>query len=270
MKLFSLIPVCILSLSSLDTIAAPNKTLWEVGAGVVGVNLPLYPGSSDNESLLIPFPFIRLQSKYLEVDEGIRGYFFESPNLRLNISGDLGVPVNNEDSKIRNGLPDLNTVFQIGPSLEVIFSGGRRQPSEFRFELPVRTAIATDLEHTENIGWILEPRISYETLRPRKEGFAYQISAGLRYASKEYHQYYYDVPAAFATIERPVYESDAGYSGLFTDLVGNWRDKDLIYFAFIRYQNLSSTAFEDSPLVEQESYFSFGFGLAWIIAGSKP
>ncbi len=265
MKKFLIALVC---LYTHNVSAEKRETFWELGIGGIAVDIPYYPGAAENDTIALPFPFLRIQTEYFEVDEGVRGFFYETPELRLNISGDLGIPVNSQDSKARAGMPDLNTVVQIGPSLEYIFAGGRRQPSEFRLELPLRTAIASDLEHTENIGWVLEPRITYETLRPYKSGFAYQISSGVRYATKDFHQYYYDVPAAFATADRPAFESKSGYSGFFTDLVGNWRYKDVIYFAFVRYQNLSGTEYEDSPLIEQDDYVSIGVGIAWVIAGS--
>jgi len=248
--------------------ALTKDTMWELGAGLTAINLPLYPGSAEHKNYLIPFPYLRIKSKYFELDDGIRGFLFESPDFRFNISADLGVPVNSDDSDLRNGMPDLKTVIQVGPSMEIIFSGGRKQPYEFRFEFPVRTAKATDLKHSESVGWIVEPRITYETLRPFKTGWAYQLSTGLRYASKQYHQYYYDVPEAFTTANRTFFEADKGYSGFFLDLVSNWREKDLIYFVFIRYQNLNNTAFKDSPLVEDNSYLSVGLGAAWIFADS--
>lgn len=255
-------------LVSSTVLAEKRQDAWELGVGAIGVDIPYYPGASQNDSLLVPFPFLRVQTEYFEVDEGIRGFFYESPDIRLNISGDLGIPVNSQDSLARAGMPDLNTVVQIGPSLEIIFAGGRRQASEFRLELPVRTAIASDLKHTENIGWIIEPRLTYETLRPYKSGFAYQVSSGVRYATSDFHEYYYDVPVSFATETRPAFESSSGYSGFFMDLVGNWRQKNIIYFAFLRYQNLSGAEFDDSPLVEQDDYVSIGVGIAWVIAGS--
>ena len=76
------------------------------------------------------------------------------------------------------------------------------------------------------------------------------------------------MPAAYATPQRPAFTSDAGYSGYFLDLVGNWRTKNIVYFAFARYQNLSGTEYEDSPLVERDSYVAVGVGMAWIFATS--
>lgn len=249
-------------------LAAQQDTFWELGAGVSGIRLPLYPGSSQDKDYLIPFPFFRIQTEYFEVDEGVRGFFYESPNLRLNVSGDFGVPVSSADSDIRQGMPNLKTVLQLGPSLEIIFAGGRRQPSELRLELPLRLAIATDLQDTENLGWVAEPRLSFETLRQFRTGFAFEVSAGLRYASQDYHAYYYDVDPVYATSWRPAYNSDGGYSGYFADLVGNWRKRDMVLFAFLRYQNLGAAEFDDSPLVQDEGYIAFGVGAAWIFSTS--
>ena len=125
------------------------------------------------------------------------------------------------------------------------------------------------MKHAENIGWVIEPRLTYETLRPLKIGFAYQVSTGLRYATDDYHAYYYDVAPAFATAQRPAYTSEGGYSGYFIDLVANWRAQEIVYFGFLRYQNLNGSEYEDSPLVEDESYYAVGVGMAWIFSSSR-
>ena len=246
-----------------------GKTYWELGAGATAINTPLYVGSAEDDSFVIPFPYFRIQSDNFEIDDGIRGFLFESPDYRLNVSGGFGVPVNSSNSSARQGMSDLDAVLQVGPSLEVIFSGGRKKPHEFRLELPVRAAIATDLKSASSIGWIFEPRLSYETLRPFKTGWAYQIRGGLRYAAEKYNAYYYDVPLQFATPQRSEFQADAGYAGAFIDLMGNWRQNDFIYFAFLRYQNLSGTEFEDSPLVEQSDYLVVGIGMMWIFADNR-
>ncbi len=249
--------------------AFAGETFWEMGAGIASLNTAIYPGSADSDNFIIPFPYFRIQSDNFEVDDGIRGFLFESPDYRLNISGAFGVPVNSSDSQAREGMPDLDAVLQAGPSFEVIFSGGRKQPHEFRLELPLRVAIATDLSSAENAGWVFEPRLSYETLRPFKSGWAYQVRGGVRYTSERYNAYYYNVPAEFSTPQRTEYKADAGYGGAFIDLMGNWRQNNFIYFAFLRYQNLSGTTFEDSPLVEENNYVSMGIGVLWVFANSK-
>ena len=255
-------------LLSAPSMAEQTELEWDLGIGLTGLNLPVYPGSSKTKNYLLPFPYFYLKTKHLEVDQGVRGFVYQSDKLRLNLSADFGVPVDNDENSLRAGMQDLNLVLQMGPMLEVILSGGRNQSYESRIELPVRTAIATEIDHTENIGWVFEPRFSYEKMRPRKNGWAYQLSVGLRYASKEFHGYYYDVDAIYATVNRPAYSADKGYSGAFVDMVAGLRQDNIIYGVFARYQNLNGTVYEDSPLMEQNSYISIGAGLIYRFAGN--
>ncbi len=168
----------------------------------------------------------------------------------------------------RLGMPDIDLVLQVGPSVEITLAGGRFKPSHTRLELPVRAAVATDFSSTQHVGWIFEPRLTYETRRPYKTGFAYLVSGGLRYATEKYHDYYYAVDPAFITSTRSAFDAGSGYSGLFVDAIANWRTENLIYFAFVRYQNLAGAVFENSPLVEQKDYIFLGAGLTWVFARS--
>jgi outer membrane scaffolding protein for murein synthesis (MipA/OmpV family) len=241
---------------------------WEAGVGLVGIHLPLYPGSSQDAGYLIPFPYLRLESKYLDIDQGIESRLFRSNKVRFSLSGGLGVPVNSADSTAREGMPDLDLVLQVGPSLDVIFDRRSQGAREFRLELPVRLAVATDFSSTRNIGWLFEPRLVYESKRKRKAGWAYEYTAGVRFATDKYHAYYYNVDPRFSTLTRPAYSASGGYGGLFTDLVASWRRRDLIYFAWVRYQYLGGAQYEDSPLFEDDNYWFFGIGLNWIFAES--
>ena len=244
------------------------KLEWELGAVLAALDIPLYPGTNQSKSYLLPLPFIVLRSDFLIIDEGIRAKLFHSKDVHLSLSADFGVPVNSDDSVARAGMPDLNTVLQVGPLLEITLSGARNRPHHFRFELPARLAFATDFQMVDNLGWIAEPRLTYETRRPFKTGFAWQITAGLRYASEDYHGYYYDVAPAFATASRPAFQSSGGYSSFFSDVIANWREQDVIYFALLRYQNLNGAVFEDSPLIETDNYYFLGVGVTWVLAQS--
>lgn len=243
-----------------------DKSQWELGVGLTAMNIPLYPGSAEDKAYVFPIPHILYRSERLEIDNGLEATFLKTQRTRFNISADFAVPVNSRDSVARAGMPDLDLIIQIGPSLQITLAGGRFKPSHFRLELPVRAAVATDFGSAEHVGWVFEPRFTYETRRPYKTGFAYLISAGLRFSTEELHQYYYDVNPGYATAERPAYESSAGYSGLFIDYIANWRTDNLIFFGLLRYQNLSGAAYEDSPLIEQKDYLLVGVGVTWIFA----
>jgi outer membrane protein len=241
---------------------------WEMGVGVLGLSLPLYPGSSDNTGYLIPFPYLRLESKYLDVNRGIQGKLLKTSRLRFSVSGDLGIPVKSEDDTVRRGMPNLDLVLQVGPSLDVIFNANEQKRREFRLELPLRLAIGANSESTYNNGWLFEPRLAYEKKRLGRAGWSYEFLAGLRYATDKYHNFYYEVAPQYATPERPQYTTSGGYSGAFTELVASWRRRDLIYFAWLRYQDIGNAVYADSPLVEQDDYFLVGVGMNWIFAES--
>lgn len=250
----------------ISTVAIAGKSEWELGIGLSVLDIPFYPGSSQSQAYLVPIPHILYRSENIEIDNGIQATFFKTQKIRLDLSADFGVPVNSENSNARRGMPDIDLVMQIGPSVEITLAGGRFQPSHTRLELPLRTAVATDFSSAQQVGWIFEPRLTYETRRPYKTGFAYLVSGGLRYATEKYHDYYYSVDPAFATSGRPAYDAKAGYGGLFVDAIANWRTDNLIYFAFMRYQNLDRAEFINSPLVEQKGYAFVGVGLTWVFA----
>jgi len=243
-----------------------DKSQWELGIGLAVLDIPFYPGSSQSKTYVVPVPHVLFRSERFEVDNGLQATFLKTPKIRIDLSADFGVPVNSEESAARQGMPNIDLVLQIGPSVEITLAGGRFKPSHTRLELPVRMAVATDFRSAQQVGWIFEPRLSYETRRPHKTGFAYLLSGGLRYATEKYHDYYYEVDPAFATPIRPAFDAKQGYGGLFIDAITNWRTDHLIYFAFVRYQNLSGATFEDSPLVEQTDYFFIGGGLTWVFA----
>jgi outer membrane scaffolding protein for murein synthesis (MipA/OmpV family) len=248
--------------------SAAQDTRWEMGVGVVAIDLPLYPGSSQDQGYLIPFPYLRLESKYLDIDQGIESKLFKSNKVRFSVSGGLGVPVNSADSIAREGMPDLDLVLQVGPSLDVIFDQRSSGAREFRLELPLRLAVATDFSSAQNTGWLFEPRLVYESKRKHKAGWAYEYIAGIRFATDRYHAYYYNVDPQYETLNRPQYSAAGGYSGFFTDLVASWRKNNLIYFAWVRYQYLGGVQYEQSPLFEDENYVFVGIGLNWIFAES--
>ena len=263
------IPYLMLLLTALYSVSsAAQETRWEMGVGVVAIDLPLYPGSSQDAGYILPFPYLRLESKYLDIDQGIESKLFKSNKVRFSLIGGLGVPVNSADSTAREGMPDLDLVLQVGPSLDVIFDQRSSGAREFRLELPLRLAVATDFSSTRNTGWLFEPRLVYESKRKHKSGWAYEYTAGLRFATDKYHGYYYNVDLQFETLARPQYSASGGYSGLFTDLIASWRRNNLIYFAWVRYQYLGGAQYEDSPLFADNNYVFVGIGLNWIFAES--
>lgn len=248
--------------------ALAQETRWELGAGVGVLDFRLYPGSRQTKTYLLPLPYFTLRSKYLEIDRGIRGLLPSNSDWYLDISADFGVPVDSEDSPVRSGMPNLDANIQVGPSLEYSITGGHKQLREFRLELPLRSVITVDTDSLANEGWIFEPRLVYERRRTGRSGLFAKARAGLRFATQDYHAYYYDVAPEFVTSQRSLFESDKGYGGFVLDLRASWRQDDVVLWGLVRYQNLTNSVFENSPLVEDTNYYFVAAGISWVFAGN--
>lgn len=253
---------------AISTSLMAQQPEWQLGAGVGAIDFRLYPGSRDSKTYVLPLPYFTYMSAILEFDRGLRGIIPSDSNWYLDFSADFAVPVKSTDSAARAGMPNLDAMIQIGPSLEYTIDGKRFSPQEFRLEIPWRSANAIDIDHQTNEGWILEPRLVYEKRRIGRSGLYVKSRVGLRYASREYHGYYYDVDTSYITPQRPQYQADQGYSGLVVDASATWRQDNVLYWGIIRYENLHHSVIEDSPLVEDNHYYFLGLGITWIIAAS--
>ena len=237
---------------------------WELGLGLAGITIPDYRGSDEQRGYLLPLPYIQYRGEIFRIDrEGAHGKLFSSERVRLELSAAAGPPARSNDNAARRDMPDIDPTVELGPSLEIYLTRDRR----WQLELPLRTVIATDLSHAENIGWVFAPSLNYR-LR-NNDGWGGGVALGPLYASERYHDYYYEVAPAFATATRPAYDAPGGYSGSRLTFTAARRYPDSWVGSFARYDRLSGAAFEDSPLVKKKSSFMAGVGIAWILAEAK-
>ena len=249
-----------------ETKKSQNKTEWTMGAGLGVFEYMLYPGAKETNRLLLPVPYFTFKSPRFEIDRGIKSFLYHSETIVLDISADFGLPVDSDDTQARKGMPDLDFMLQVGPSLELLITD--KNYFDIRFEVPVRVAYALDLEQIENIGYLIEPRLSFNHHRSAKTGLAHKATVGLKFATQDFHQYYYDVTDEFVTTDRTAFNSDSGYGGGFVKYRISYKTDDFVYWAFLRYQSLRGAVFEDSPLVLEKDYYFIGVGFAWIFASS--
>ena len=254
--------------SVLKAVRGGEETEWAMGIGLGVFDYHLYPGAKEMNRLIFPAPYFTFRSPKFEIDRGIKSFLYDSETLVLDISADFGLPVDSDDVEVRQGMPDLDFTLQLGPSLELLLNDKHSNYFDVRFEIPVRLAIATDILSVEHIGFLVEPRISFHHRRAAKTGIAHKASIGVKFATEDYHAYYYDVAAEFSTVDRPQFKSDAGFGGSFARYRISYKTSDFIYWTFIRYQSLRGAVFEQSPLVVQNDYYLFGIGFSWIFAQS--
>jgi outer membrane scaffolding protein for murein synthesis (MipA/OmpV family) len=250
---------------------AEELPLWEAGLGVAGLSVPDYRGSDQQRFYELPLPYLVYRGDFLRLDnKGITGLLFHSERVRLNISADASVPVNSSQDTARRGMPDLNPVVQIGPSIEIGLYRDTNSDRLVQFCLPVRAAIATDLSRWNEEGFVVNPQLTFDYNNIGRKGWNLGLAVGPLFATEPYHEYYYGVAPRYAVPGfRPAYDARAGYSGSMLILTVTKRLGHFWFGAFARYDELSDAVFANSPLMRTDQSVMAGIGVAWVFAESK-
>lgn len=254
----------LLMLSPLSLAAQAPK--WEAGVGLGSLSLPPWRGSGERSTYTAPLPYFVWRGERFKADrEGARGLLLQTPSLELDISFDASLPVDSDDDDARAGMDDLDPLLEIGPSLRWFFHDGTQ--GRWFFRVPLRTAWSVgDGVHAQ--GWVLTPVLAYRS-RYQPQGWRAGFSIGPRFASRDFHEYFYAVSADEVAPGRQQYSAKGGYSGS-TLMVSASRRFERVWLGFFaRYDNLSGAVFTDSPLVVKEEALMVGAGFAVILGRSK-
>lgn len=267
-----LIPLAALLLAGLHSGHgfAAEKPLWELGAGISALSFPDYRGSDQSSLYAIPFPYFVYRGTFLKADRnGIRGTFFDSDRIELNLSVGASLPVNSDENPARQGMPDLQPTVELGPSLDLNLWRTPDRRTRLDLRLPVRTAV-TVKEGMDDIGWVFSPRLNLDiTDVAGLPGWNLGLLAGPMYGSERNHDYFYSVVPQYATAERPAFDAKGGYAGSQFLMSVSKRYPKYWLGAFVRWDSLEGAVFADSPLVKSEDYFAAGVGIAWILGESS-
>ncbi|MBX2858181.1 MAG: MipA/OmpV family protein [Cellvibrionaceae bacterium] len=240
----------------------------ELGLGLGGQYLADYRGSKQTQSAAIPFPIFIYRGKVLRAEGGsIKGRFFSGKRVELNLSAEASLNSGSEDNPLRTGMPQLDSAFELGPSVNINLSGeGFQQGFSLRF--PVRGIYTLSTEKTSYIGYAFNPKLTWRQPDIWR-GVRISANIGALWASRQYHDYFYSVDRPFVTDERPFYQARAGFSGVYFKTSISKRKDNFFYGASLRYDYLGATEFEDSPLLETEGYFAVSLGFGWFFWRSK-
>ena len=240
----------------------------ELGFALAGQNLRDYRGSSESQTQAFPLPVVVFQSDFLKVDRGsMKGEFLKNDSLEINLSGEFALNGDSDDNQLREGMPELDTVFELGPSFNINLTGDSFD-SGWSLRLPLRGAVTVGDDGVDYIGAIFNPKMTYRIPNFR-DYWKTRIDIGVLYSSSRYHQYFYDVSEEFVTPNRPFFESSSGYSGTFFRVGISRRENNFWYGLNFRYDFLDGAVFDESPLVETNSYIAVSFAMGWFFWSSK-
>jgi hypothetical protein len=166
-------------------------------------------------------------------------------------------------------MPNLDPTLELGPSLQWHLWRGVDERLRLDLRTPVRNAI-TVASPPRSIGWVFAPNLSLDYRAVgRAAGWNLGLLAGPLYAQRRYDEYFYAVAPQYATPTRPTYEPPGGYGGTQLLVAASKRYANYWIGAYLRHDWLQRAVFLDSPLVQQRSYWSGGFGIVWMISASS-
>lgn len=270
MKFRQLLTTALLVVATAAAQAAEEMPLWEVGVGVGAVSFPDYRGSSRQRSHALPVPYLIYRGEFLKADrDGIRGVFFDSERVELNLSLAASLPVDSSGNGARRGMPDLKPTIEVGPSLEFNLWRSADQLARVDLRLPLRAAFTVH-GGMQHVGMVFTPFINLDVKDPfGYHGWNLGMLTGPIYADARQHRYFYDVDPRYAQPGRPAYRASGGYSGTQFIMALSKRYDRFWIGSFVRYDTLRGAAFVDSPLVEKKSAWAAGVGIAWVLGESS-
>lgn len=250
--------------------SAAEKPLWELGAGVTVLQFPAYRGSDENHLFVLPVPYVVYRGEVLKADrDGLRGTFFDSERVELNLSLSASPPVSSDKVKVREGMPDLEPTIEIGPSLDVQLWRSADERLRLRTRLPLRAGFTVE-GSPESTGWQFTPQLNLDWRDPAgMNGWTLGVVAGPVYGDRRQHKYFYGVDATEATAVRPAFDARGGYAGTQV-LAALWRRFPTWWVGgFVRYDSLAGAVFDESPLVKSRDYFAAGVAVTWVLGESS-
>lgn len=245
--------------------------LWELGAGVGYIHAPLYRGANTTKDYFIPFPYLAYRGKTFRSDEeGIYSKIFDTDRINLDISVAGNVPVPSNVEGARKGMHKLDPVGEIGPQMGVILWKPDDPSYAYGLYLPFRAVLSVGDPLVKYQGWVFSPYLQLsKRFGVSTDWWRIRVSAGPIFADTRYHDYFYEVNPQYVTSARSEYHPGGGYSGSRITLTIARYTRHYFFGAFARFDDLSSAAFVDSPLVETRHYFVTGLAFAWTFLASK-
>ncbi len=247
--------------------AKEKKSLWEVGLISGAFTWPHYIGSDQRYTLPVVLPAILYRGDFFRVDrKGLRGLFYQSENIALDIGFSGGVPVSNDNNDARKGMPDLPITVQMGPRLVVkLFDGNNSMSILGRF--PVRSV--WDIEG-RNQGWAAEPDLMFSNRALFSSSVSMVIRTGLLYGSQKYHDLLYTVDERFITPTRPAFKAQEGYNSFsISARLRRSITRNISSGIVVQWRGLHNSVINDSPLVRIKDNYGGVVWLRWTFWRSK-
>jgi outer membrane scaffolding protein for murein synthesis (MipA/OmpV family) len=245
---------------------AQQLPVFEAGIAAGGGWLPAYPASDQNRWRGLVVPYVIYRGDLFRADDtGLRARTNLTQGIELSVSASAGFNGSSRDITAREGMPDLDWLGEIGPTLRFTLwrADDAAQPRRILLDTPVRAVFSTDWSSVSFRGFTFAPDIAYEHVNFLSPFARLRLSAGVVFGTDRYTDYFYQVDPEFARPGRQAYESRAGYVGSRVSV--SYRlpvNERVSLVAGGRIENFSGAANAGSPLFRREWNASVVAGVA--------
>jgi MipA family protein len=247
------------------------QPVWEAGVAGGVASVERYAGSSRRAVYFAAFPYLVYRGPRLRISgSSARLVLAETPRFWLDISGGGWLPVHARNDAVRAGMPDLNLTFQAGPRVNYLALATPRSDTVLRLTARAvwSAAAVNDISHR---GYVLEPAVRVSLMPGGRGGrFSFGSTLSALLGDSEVNAYFYDVPPAYATPERPAFHAGAGPVSYGLSVNASWKITPSVRVGlYAEAQTLAGTVVADSPLVQDHRSYAFGFGANWVFWRSE-
>lgn len=239
--------------------------LLEAGVGLGYANLPYYPGSSQRRNFVLPVPVFVYRGDLFRADEdgGPRGRFFANRRWEFNASFGVTLPVSEDEAPLREGMEDLDFIFEIGPGVIYhIIPKDKDKRWALSLNFAIRLPVATNGSRFRQQGVVFNP-VLFSWYRWSQNLTMFNSLSGV-FSSQRHQAFFYDVRGSEELSDRPAFQSEAGLLALGLSQFMIWNiNPTWSIFGGAVYRNYSFTANRDSPLHEEDSTFSVVVGFSF-------
>ncbi len=247
----------------LNQLQAKQTNQLKLGAGFSFISVPEYIGSSRQKQYIFPYPYIYYDSENLTIEKNmIFNHLYQSKDFDIDLSFSGTLPVKSDSNSLRYNMEQLDPTLEIGPNFIYKLFHFTDNQSYISMELPIRSVWSVDFPNMHQKGYITNPNLYLNYYFDNY--IQLELSTGPTFATKKYHNYFYEVTLKDVTVNRTEYHSKDGYGGWKNTIGLTYSQDNIWYGAFVRYYNLNNAEFIDSPLVNQNDALFYGMAVSYI------
>jgi len=262
------------SLLAQDDGAADAAALWELRLAGFSRYTPTYPGADEYNPTLLPLPIPVYRGSFLSFGENLdqvaRGDIVDGSRVKLGIDLDINFGQDSSDIAVRQGMPDLDFMLELGPELEIKLDNKTPEQGELLLAFQLRAAASFDGLNPSYQGLLFSSQLEYRRDKVLNSDSLLSLRWMPTWGSEDFMDYYYEVDPAFATPQRAAYDARPGYLGSrFTAALTRQLTDRLVFGISASYWANNGAENDLSPLYRKDSGAGIQAVLIWTLWESE-